>query len=319
MHSLRIRKFFLDHLIGAGLIIALSYVLIGNFTIMDTRGVLTLAEACSSSSLPQDILDSVQLVLRNDEYCEIVEPCEQFRSLRCSGTAKVSDVPMHVFAQDLLIKRVQRHLMKQYGFAGYSDKSTFRVSGSLFPFFLVYAFVLLEAGAMMFALWRQKLIRQTFSLPIGPTKDQLFKPMLFGVFLALAILAIGYQVDRLFGYPDIEQTRANLAVYKTTSGIVMAILAAPFAEELIFRGVLLRFFLERKRRLLGIIFISVLFSVLHGFSEETIGWQLYKSSTYFLLSVIFCWSYIKQKNLWSPIILHGGYNATMVGFLNVFA
>ena len=99
----------------------------------------------------------------------------------------------------------------------------------------------------------------------------------------------------------------------------MAILIAPFVEELIFRGVFLRFFIERKQQILGVVLISILFGVLHGLREQNLAWQLYKSATFFVVSVIFCWSYIKQKNLWSPIILHGGYNATMIGFLNLFS
>ena len=97
----------------------------------------------------------------------------------------------------------------------------------------------------------------------------------------------------------------------------MAILVAPLAEELIFRGVLLRFFIERKRQLLGVVFVSVIFAILHSLREPTLGWLLYKFSAFFIISVVFCWAYIRQKNLWSPIILHGGYNATMIGFLNV--
>ena len=318
MQYLKIRKFFLDYLIGSSLIVALFFVLIGNFTIIDTKGVLTLAEPCSSSALSQDILNSAEVVLRNDEQCEFVQPCDQFQSLRCEGTAKVSDIPMHLFAQDLLILRVKKQLTDQYGFAGYSDKSTFRVPTSLITFFLVYLAVLVEAGALLFALWRQRSLEQTFSLSPGSRADQLVKPMIFGMVLAVAILAMNFQIDRWFEYPNVERAQANLVFFKTVPGIVLAVLIAPFAEELIFRGVLLRFFIERKRQLLGVVFTSILFAVLHTLSEEGLGWQLYKFTTYFLISTVLCWSYIKQKNLWSPIILHGGYNATMIGFLNMF-
>ena len=319
MKSLKINKFLLDYLIGSGLIVVLFFVLIGNFTIIDTKGVLTLAEACSSSNSSHDILNSAKLVLRNDERCEVVQPCNKFQSLRCEGTAKVSDIPMHMFAQDLLIMRVKRQLEHQYGFAGYSDKSTFRVPISLVSFFLIYLAVLVEAGALLFALWRQKSLRHTFSLSPGSKTDQLLKPFLFGTFLAVAVLALNFQIDRFFEYPNAEQAQANLAYFQTAAGIILAILVAPLAEELIFRGVLLRFFIERKRQLPGVVLISILFAVLHVLWEEGLGWQLYRFVVYFLISTVFCWSYIKQKNLWSAIILHGGYNATVVGFLNLVA
>lgn len=318
MKSLKIKKFFLDYLIGSALIVVLFFVLIGNITIMDTNGVLTLDEACSSPTPPQDILDNAQLVLRNDERCELIQPCDELKRLRCEGTARVADIPKHFYAQDLLIIRVQRQLTNQYGFAGYSDKSTFRVPIGLMIFFLVYLAVLVEAGALLFALWRQKSLQQTFSLPIGSKMDQLLKPLVFGMFLAMVILAMNFKVDTLFDYPDVEQSLVNLAYLKTVSGIVLAILVAPLAEELIFRGVLLRFFIERKKQILGVVLISILFAILHSLREPTLSWMFYKFSAFFVISIIFCWSYIKQKNLWSPIFLHSGYNATMIGFLNLF-
>jgi membrane protease YdiL (CAAX protease family) len=318
MQSLRIRKFFLDYLIGSGLIVVAFIVLIGNITVMDTKGSLTVYEACASPNSPQDILDSAQLVLRNGEHCEIEQPCNKFRSLRCEGTAKVLDIPKQFFAQDLLIYRVKWQLNDQYRFTAYSDKSTYRLPIGLITFFLVYLAVLVEAGALLFALWRQKSLRRTFSLPTGLKKDQLLKPLVFGVFLAIAILALNFKIDSVFDYPNDEQAKVSLAFLKTTSGIVLAILVAPLVEELIFRGVLLRFFIERKKQLLGVVFISLLFAVLHSLREPTLAWQIYKISMFFVISAMFCWSYIKQKNLWSPIIFHGGYNATMIGFLNFF-
>jgi len=318
MKSLKIQKFFLDYLIGSVLIVVLFFVFVGNITIMDTRGVLTLAEVCSSSNASQIILNSAKLVLRNDEQCEFVQPCNDWQSLRCEGTAKVSDIPRQLFAQDLLVMRVKNQLAGQYRLTGYSDRSIFRVPIGLVTFLLVYAAVLVEAGALLFALWRQKSLRHTFSLPFGSRTDQIIKPLFFGAFMAMAILVMNFQIDSLFEYPNVERAQANLAIFKTTPGILLAILVAPLAEEMIFRGVILRFFIERNRLLLGVVLVSTLFAVLHTFSEEGLGWQLYKFAAYFLISTALCWSYIKQKNLWSPIIFHGGYNATMMGFLNLF-
>lgn len=318
MNALKTKKFFLDYLIGSGLILLFLCVLVGSFTILDTKGVLTVAERCSSNS-PQNILASAQFVLREGEQCEIVEPCDTFHSVHCEGTAKVADIPMQMFAQDLLILRVKDQLIDQYGFVAYSDKSTFRVPIGLIKFLLLYLAVLVEAGALLFALWRQKSLQQTFSLSSGPKIEQLLNPFLIGVFLAVGVLALNFQIDRLFEYPNEEQARVKLAYFQTVSGIVMVVLVAPLVEELVFRGVLLRFFIERNRQLLGLFTASMMFAVLHVMSEEGLGWQLYKFSVYFLVSTVLCWAYIKQKTLWSPIILHASYNATMVGFLNIFA
>ena len=318
MRYLRIKKFFLDYLIGSGLIVLLLVALVGNLTILDTNGILTLGKSCSSSQSSQEILRSAKLVLRADEQCKFVQPCKQLLELQCEGTAKVSDIPMQFFAQDLLVLRVKGQLEDEYGFAGYSDKSTFRIPIDLFMFFFLYLAIAVEAGALLFALWRQKSLRQTFSLSHGSKTDQILKPLIIGIFLAAAVLVLNYQVGRFFEYPNEQQARVKLAYFQTVAGVILAVLIAPLVEELVFRGVLLRFFIERKRQLLGLLVASALFAVLHVLSEDGLGWQLYKFSVYFIVSAVLCWFYIKQKNLWSPIILHGSYNATMVGFLNLF-
>lgn len=318
MQLIRIRKFLLDYLIGSGLIIVLFLILIGNFTIMDTKANLVLLEKCSSLDSSQDILDSAKLVLRNDEICELVQPCIDLQVIRCAGTATVAEIPLHIFAEDLLVRRVQRQLVDQFGISGYSDKSTFRIPTSLAIFIFLYLGVLVEAGALLFALWRQNLLRESFVFPSNSKPDQLFKPLLIGAFLATAILGLNFYVNGIFEYPDEDKAQAYLAYFQSATGAFLAILVAPLAEELIFRGVLLRFFLERKRQLLGWILVSVLFASLHVMSEESTGWLFYKFLIYFLFSAVLCWTYIRQKTLWSPIMLHAGYNATMVGFLHVF-
>lgn len=317
MQYLKIKKFFLDYLIGSGLMIVLFFGLIGNFTIMDTRGVLALEEACPSSDSHQDILDKAQLALRDDEHCELAQPCDTFLELKCEGTATVSDLPMHVFAGDLLVFRVKDQLSDDYRFVRYSDKSTFRVPIGLISFILVYLAVLIEAGALLFALWRQKALRQTFSLSPGSKSDQVLRPLLLGVVVAMGLIALNFLVSRFVEYPDEGQLRATLAYFRTAAGVILAVLVAPILEELVFRGVLLRFFVERSQQLLGFVLVSIAFATIHVLWEEHLGWQLYRFGLYFLISTVLCWAYIKQKTLWSPIILHASYNATMVGFLNI--
>lgn len=319
MKVLKTKKFFLDYVIGSGLIVIVFSVLIGSFTILDTKGIIKLGEECSSSRSPQAILSSAQSVLHKDEQCEIVEPCEKFQRLFCKGTAKVVEIPMHIFAQDLLVFRVKNQLMEKYVVVGYSDKSTFRIPIGLIKFLFFYLAVLVEAGALLFALWRQNLLRETFSFPSGSKTNQILGPLLTGIFLAAIVVALNFQVDRAFEYPNEEQALARIAYFKTIGGIILAILVAPVVEELIFRGVLFRLFIERKREFLGFVITSAAFAFLHVLSEESLGWQMYKFAVYFLVSTVFCWSYMRHKSLWRPIILHGSYNATMVGFVNFFA
>ena len=94
-------------------------------------------------------------------------------------------------------------------------------------------------------------------------------------------------------------------------GLAFVILFAPLAEELIFRGVLLNFFIERNKAAIGTVLVSLLFSLLHGLHQESLGWQLYTSSFYFIMSLVLCHLYIARGSLWPPIVFHSAFNGTM--------
>jgi membrane protease YdiL (CAAX protease family) len=318
MKPLRIRKFFLDYLLGSGLIILMFYLSIGNFTIMDTQGVLTLAQSCSSQHSEKDILQNAQLAIRSGEHCELVSPCDGLRVLRCEGTLQVSELPRSFFFRDLVIFRVKNSIEDKYQFASYRDSSAFRVPTGLIVMALTYGLILVEAGALLFALGRQDKLRQSFSLPEGSKANQFFRPLLFAVLLAVIVVVMNYQLFALFDHPAVENREMIRNLFKTGSGLLFVIVFAPLAEELIFRGVVLRFFVERNQVKMGTVLVSLLFSVLHGLHEESLGWQLYKSSLYFIISVVLCRLYITQKNLWSPIVFHSAFNATMVALFNLF-
>jgi membrane protease YdiL (CAAX protease family) len=319
MQSLKSKRFFLDYLIGSTLIVTVFFVLVGNITIMDTRGTLTLAEACTSSGSSQEIVKSAQVVLRDGEHCKIEQPCNIVQSPRCEGTARVTDIFMHAFAQDLLIVRVKRQLNDQYGFGGYSDRSTFRVPTRLIIPFLMYFLVLVETGALLFALWRQNLLASTFFIPPESKKELVLKFLFYGVTMAIVIIAVSNILNMVFEYSVAESRKVMLDYFRTTGGIVLAVVVAPFAEELIFRGVFLRFFIERNKQVIGIVLVSVLFSILHGFLEEMAIWQFFASSTYFIFSIVLCRMYIKQKSLWAPIICHSAYNTVNILYFNVMS
>ena len=112
---------------------------------------------------------------------------------------------------------------------------------------MVYVLILVEAGALFFALWRQKELKRTFSLPAGFKKDQILKPVLFAAILAILIMMMNYLVFTVFDYPETENRRIIGTLLDSAFGIVFVVIVAPLVEELTFRGVLLRFFVDRKR------------------------------------------------------------------------
>ncbi|MEM1012585.1 MAG: CPBP family intramembrane glutamic endopeptidase [Planctomycetota bacterium] len=98
-----------------------------------------------------------------------------------------------------------------------------------------------------------------------------------------------------------------LVVFVTT-----AVVAAPLAEEFFFRGVMQTGFIaglakmldERPARWIGIVVTSLLFAVIHPpFSWPAI----------FVLSLFLGWLYERRGNLWTPVMVHAGFNALSTG------
>jgi membrane protease YdiL (CAAX protease family) len=82
--------------------------------------------------------------------------------------------------------------------------------------------------------------------------------------------------------------------------VVAAVVCAPLAEEILFRGVFLSRFKASGHRLYGILFTSLLFAVLHGL------WPLIPF--YLCLGVLACFAFLKTGALFAPMLAHGLVN-----------
>ncbi len=81
---------------------------------------------------------------------------------------------------------------------------------------------------------------------------------------------------------------------------IMFVIAAPFLEEFIFRGIILDGLLKRYSPLKSIIFSSILFGIVH-----LNPWQFVSA---FLFGIIAGWVYYKTTNLTLPILMHFASN-----------
>src|SRR4051812_12031136 len=79
--------------------------------------------------------------------------------------------------------------------------------------------------------------------------------------------------------------------------VLVAVVAAPFVEELFFRGILLHRWARRWGTGPAVVASSVLFAVLHG---EWLG--------HFLFGVAMCALYLRTRTLWLPILAHATSN-----------
>lgn len=319
MKSIKLKKFFLDYLVGSGLVFLLLIILIGKTTVLDVQSTIDLAHKCSLPFPEKDVLLNIDNILKDGESCDVVSPCDVRQSIQCEGTVEVFELPQTLFLFDSLTHRVTNTVGDSYRVHNYGNTGDLKISRNSVVLFLLYSMLLTESGAIIFALWRQKALRKLLYLPAGSRKDQFIKPVFFALMFATTIAALNIWFFALFDYPGYEQSAFINTIMTSFLGIVFAIFLAPALEELMFRGVFLRFFMDRNKLILGSVIVSLLFSVMHGFREQSLGWQIYMSSIYFVGSLLLCRLYITQKNLWSPIVFHGAYNSAMVIGFKIFS
>ena len=105
-------------------------------------------------------------------------------------------------------------------------------------------------------------------------------------------------VSYFLEHPDL---RHRIAV------ILMAVVVAPVAEEIIFRGYFYGVIRCFGGRIPALLTSSLLFAAIHVHLPSIPG--------LFILAVILCFLYERTASLWAPIALHAAFNASTIIFL----
>lgn len=101
-----------------------------------------------------------------------------------------------------------------------------------------------------------------------------------------------------------EQQAFEQMASATPGAIVMVCLLAPVLEEMLFRGIILRSFLQRYSRGVAIVHSAGLFGLAH--------WNLYQFVGAMSLGLLAGWLYERTRSLWPCIALHAGYNTCAI-------
>ena len=319
MGEIRIRKFALDYLVGAVLAFLFLILLVGGFDLVDEKIVFDTSRKCSQSFSNSDIFRGLESPLDAEESCSVSSPCDQWHKVECMGTLRGSEIPGAILFQQFLFSKVNPAVVETDWFGGgYKLQYAPKFSTATFLLITIYCGILIEASALIFALWRQRSLGEMFYLPFGSRYQQFLGPFLFAVILAATMAGINYHLFQLFDYPGTQVSYTKQSFFRSVPGIAFAVLLAPVLEEMLFRGVFLKYFVGKNRAILGAILVSLGFATLHIFKEQTFAWALYTLLLYFAVSLAISWIYIKQQNLWSAIVFHSGFNSTMVAISLVF-
>ncbi len=127
--------------------------------------------------------------------------------------------------------------------------------------------------------------------------------MLLSVLVSALLLP---QVDQLHAAVDLSLARSD-AVGLIAMGLA-AVIVAPLAEELLFRGLVLRQIRQRLGPVPALLTSSVLFAAMHGDPAQML--------TYTVLGAGFGLGYLWSGSLWTPVIMHALWNLGAVVLMN---
>lgn len=125
---------------------------------------------------------------------------------------------------------------------------------------------------------------------------------IIGIAIGLIIFSSGYLV--LIHFNEIVFVKINLNINEILISVLHFTIVA-VVEETLFRGYVLKNFMESFNKYAALIISSGLFSSMHYFNPD---FDLFSFFSLFLAGILFGISYIYTKNLWFPIALHLSWN-----------
>jgi uncharacterized protein len=141
-----------------------------------------------------------------------------------------------------------------------------------------------------------------------------YTPVGYSIFLFLPLVIagsclLGSEIDNmqrtLSLYPDIHRKLMGDVLSQGFLSLFLMVIIAPLAEELVFRGIVLKSFLQRYSPVKAIVLSAIIFSCAHMDPLQMLP--------AFGMGILLGWLYFATRNLWICILLHSAQN--LVSFL----
>ncbi|MEI7667769.1 MAG: type II CAAX endopeptidase family protein [Erysipelotrichaceae bacterium] len=222
--------------------------------------------------------------------------------------------------------------MKQSSISAKSPLSTSRVVIILVLYFIAYNFVLpLILGILAYFIKNQAInsaleiayiliMMVVFIVLVFPIlkesyltlKDKPLKTLFVSVKTLPALFLVSVVFNYLAMFMSHSENSANqtalLDYFKLNpiSVLLQAIIFAPIVEELIFRGVIYRHFLNEKNMLKMLIISSMAFGSIHVITSLILGnyADLWYLPTYMAMGLVIAYTYEKTQSIYACIFLH---------------
>lgn len=190
------------------------------------------------------------------------------------------------------------------------------------PVWTVVQSVLFHAVGLLLIAWSLRRRRVTWRGAFGLRRDRVLRDIGTGVvfYLAaipfLAFYALVYHfVLRSVGYDPLPQEVAILFVTESSVWVrlllaLLAVLLAPFFEEMLFRGMALPLLARRWTAAPAVVAVSALFAMIHFHVPSLVP--------LFVIAVAFSLGYIASGSILVPVVMHGLFNGVNVALLMLF-
>jgi len=172
------------------------------------------------------------------------------------------------------------------------------------PAALAVATALINVGAFMVVVLLGLALAKCAlheALPLSAFPWTVLLAMVFAV-EGVGILASEWDnvLRSIFPIPDFVARMMSDLSQGGIASVVAMVIVAPFTEELLFRGLILRGFLARYGVVAAVLVSAVLFALVHV--------NPYQFGSAFLMGVFLAWLFLRTHSLWPCIIAHGFFN-----------
>ncbi|HHU6751011.1 TPA: CPBP family intramembrane glutamic endopeptidase [Staphylococcus pseudintermedius] len=193
-----------------------------------------------------------------------------------------------VFAQNVAISW---HLLSLYGFE-----------------YVLHGLTYIVIALFLIKLVANKMLKRPLSY-FRITPVRLFpSSVVFGVLLAtLTIVFYFVIVPGHFNVTHIESTKVFLEMFFEL--IILGGIAAPIVEEMVFRGVLLKYIEEKTNIVVAMVVTSILFAMVHLFNGRLTGIDFYLliiGGT--IVGMLYAIAAYRYESIWASVVLHMCWN-----------
>ncbi len=121
------------------------------------------------------------------------------------------------------------------------------------------------------------------------------------IVVSIAVLVIMEKMGISFENSKTETVQKDKSIYSFCIAVIGAAIISPIYEEILYRGVFYTFFRDRYGMWGGILISSIIFTVVHIPTYNTLPVN-------FLSGVVFAWLYEKTNSILSAMIVHALFN-----------